>query len=494
MIADYKLRKGQYARMKLGLSRGEVVTQINAIKRLFPFEDAYASYDEINQSELRFQIAQPNFGTNEILGLRPTPHAERPPEQKFKARLNIMLEAFTAFSNKRQAKYEADLVCCWASMCNIKYAYSKDDSWESALTKALRAIRERGIRLFNFCISEYGGAEFDYDFCEYATPHSQTYATNQAYLLGAPVFTGRADTVSHFMNVVFSPQKELHVEHWRSIPINAVEGALVRGWTSLTDRDQAVRDLLLATSGRSSTVFMFSDTLGILKGLLGRISDQQLMTHILVTAAIPIAAGTSDIRYFYAWAICPSTMPVNSLFIGREELNGTLVLAALNDVDSKIQASIIAYLTITDNQSGTFLIPADLEGKVHITFQTPQRSDMGDCEMSNDRHLRAQLRLGKDAIAGSTLSYNKIKSFLSSASNYQVVDVDSKVDSENAAISILKETIAREKGRFERRPDYLTIDIGHPQLNARGEASKKNAPRLRAWDLDDLPPSAIRSF
>jgi hypothetical protein len=338
MIADYKLRKGQYARMKLGLSRGEVVTQINAIKRLFPFEDAYASYDEINQSELRFQIAQPNFGTNEVLGLRPTPHAERPPEQKFKARLNIMLEAFTAFSNKRQAKYEADLVCCWASMCNIKYAYSKDDSWENALTKAIRAIRERGIRLFNFCISEYGGAEFDYDFCVYATPHSQTNATNQAYLLGAPVFTGRADTVSHFMNVVLSPQKELQVEDWRSIPINAVEGALVRGWTSLIDRDQVLRGLLLATSGSSSAEFMFGDTLCILKSLLEQIPGQQLMTHILVTAAIPIAAGTSDIRYFYAWAICPSTMPVNSLFVGREELNGTLVLAALSDEDSTIQA------------------------------------------------------------------------------------------------------------------------------------------------------------
>ena len=114
--------------------------------------------------------------------------------------------------------------------------------------------------------------------------------------------------------------------------------------------------------------------------------------------------------------------------------------------------------------------------------------------MSNDRHLRAQLHLSKDPIAGSTLPYNKINRFLSSAYNHQIVDVDSEVDSEDATISILKEIIVRKQGRFERQPDYLTIDIGHPQLNARGEASKKNAPRLRAWDLDDLPPAALRSF
>jgi hypothetical protein len=286
----------------------------------------------------------------------------------------------------------------------------------------------------------------------------------------------------------------LHVEDWRSISINTVEGALIRGWTNLIDRGQVLGDLLLATSGSSSTDFMFRDTLGMLESLLEQIPGQQLMTHILVTAAIPIAAGTSDIRYFYAWAICPSTMPVNSLFVGREDLNGTLVLAALSDEDSTIQASIIAYLTITDNRSGTFLIPADSEGKVHITFQTPQRSDMGNREMSNDRHLRAQLCLGKEAIAGSTLPYNKINRFLSIASNHQIVDVDSEVDSEDATISILRETIARKQGRFERLPDYLTIDIGHPRLNVRGEASKENAPRLRACDLDDLPPSVIRYF
>src|SRR4051794_10723076 len=48
-------------------------------------------------------------------------------------RLSMMLNAMG--TNKREARFEADLIACWASMCNIKYDYKKEDSFGVALQK-----------------------------------------------------------------------------------------------------------------------------------------------------------------------------------------------------------------------------------------------------------------------------------------------------------------------------------------------------------------------
>lgn len=75
MIADYKLRKGQYALMDLGWPRGYAKPKLDRVKRLFPFENAFAAPDEISADEVRFQTAMPYQGTSALLGLRTIPPA-----------------------------------------------------------------------------------------------------------------------------------------------------------------------------------------------------------------------------------------------------------------------------------------------------------------------------------------------------------------------------------------------------------------------------------
>lgn len=77
MMADYKLRFREDVFIDSGLTRGDVTQRVNEVKRLFPMEDFYTAYDEVNSCELAFQIAFPNFGTNELLGLRAIPRAPR---------------------------------------------------------------------------------------------------------------------------------------------------------------------------------------------------------------------------------------------------------------------------------------------------------------------------------------------------------------------------------------------------------------------------------
>jgi hypothetical protein len=126
----------------------------------------------------------------------------------------------------------------------------------------------------------------------------------------------------------------------------------------------------------------------------------------------------------------------DAVFVAREELNGTLVLATSRFADNPPRCSpktgggglsrmllsiagkgpvrrndeinqqgsatysrkpspnaILAYLAITDQECGTFLIPVSSGGQVDLTFKTPQRSDIRNSDLMRDRRLHADLRL-----------------------------------------------------------------------------------------------------
>jgi hypothetical protein len=87
---------------------------------------------------------------------------------------------------KRKARFEANLVCCWASMCNIRYDYSQDDSFGQALQKVVGAIRQKGIRLYNFVVNT-DAAEVDLCFHEYALPDDR--AMQYTFVTCAPSAT-----------------------------------------------------------------------------------------------------------------------------------------------------------------------------------------------------------------------------------------------------------------------------------------------------------------
>jgi hypothetical protein len=73
-----------------------------------------------------------------------------------------------------------------------------------------------------------------------------------------------------------------------------------------------------------------------------------------------------------AWAICPANTPFKELFVAREALNGTLVLAT----ESGGRAHVVAYLTVTDQHSGSYLVDTDEDGQIFILNTTPGRSDL----------------------------------------------------------------------------------------------------------------------
>jgi hypothetical protein len=395
MIADYKLRHGDYALMKLGLSRGEIKPFLDSIKRLFPFEDAFAIDEEISKYKLRFQIGMPNQGTNAILGLRPVPRPPRTADAQFRARLNLMLDAFTG-STIRNATHDADLVCCWASMCKIKYKYSPTDTLPVALTKVIRALRQQGIAVYNFLVSSPREQDIDHCFSHYAAAHPQHNATNKAYFRGLPIFTGHADTLRHFFGgLMVEPEgmreSPLAVEPSR-VGIRRVLGAMIQVVVPLQNRLSAVKTLSLAMS-RGADNMMFVDSCNQILSVLASVPDSQLENRMLVIAVIPTEEN-SESRCFRAWAICTYSL-FWDLFIAREEINGTLVLARSQKDGNSIRTSIAAYLTITDQQSGTFLIPVSAAGQIELTLKTPQRSDMGNSNLMNDRKLCAKLKFAE---------------------------------------------------------------------------------------------------
>ena len=220
MLARYKLKEGQYAKIDLGFSSGYVIPLFNIVKRLFPFEGKILSPEELSNLDLHKQSLFPSlFGTNDVLGIRGAEQSDIPDLlesrlfeavfrtnenhcgtaverddilDRFRARLSMTLNVFG--SSKVEAWLEADLVCCWASMCDIEYDHDENDTFSTALQKVLTEIRERGVKIYNFLVNTDGASgEVDLQFLDYAVEQPQCNSTNGASFPGVPIFTGRAD-------------------------------------------------------------------------------------------------------------------------------------------------------------------------------------------------------------------------------------------------------------------------------------------------------------
>ncbi|KAK4031563.1 putative heterokaryon incompatibility protein [Parachaetomium inaequale] len=399
MITDYKLRQGQYARMDIGLTRGLAKPKLDQIKRLFPFENAFASPNEIPDAEIRFQTLMPNAGTSALLGLRSNPGQPRTAEEQFSARLRLMLDSFTGM-HRRKATFEADMVCCWASMCNIAYHYSKDDSLPVALAKVTRALRQRGVKLYNFTSNGQPEQDIDLAFFAYSAAHEQVNAINMAPFPDAPIFSGRADTVKHFVTSLAACHKRhANIPHAASgdVPVQAVAGAVVALATSLSDLPSLLKAFSSATSGGDGDGMMFTSLMPLLVAALARLSAQMIETSAFILAAVPVRRGDRR-EYLRLWAVCPSWVVVEEgdLYVAREGLNGTLVL-----VKESTRRSIVAYLTVTDTRCGTFLAPVSEHGRLEILLRAPIRSDILSSGDQADRRLSATLELVDPSVVAS---------------------------------------------------------------------------------------------
>ena len=475
IIADYKLRFGQFALMDVGFTRGEVTNRIDFVKMLFPFEDAFASFEEVDRKEQRFQCALPHFGTYHIIGLRPMPRTARKGDAAFRARLFLMLDAF-AQQELRKATYEADLVSCWASMCGIEYEYSHKDKLPVATAKVIRALRKRGVQIYNFHVNgDEHGLDVDLRFLDYAAAQQQISSTCMQRMPGAPVFTGCTDTFKHFYSLVKEPAPLMDWPlqgTFGGIPVKGIKGAFIKAAVQLTSKIYALGAIMAATSGTADNV-AFAHAIGPIQNILDMTPGAHLSKYAVVVVAIPTSPDPYDRRYFCAWAIVTVYMPMDSLFVAREDLNGTLVLAGVKEGRGN-DASIFAYLTLTDHQCGTFLIKSDRAGRIDMTFRTPLRPDASSAHWG-DRHLRAQLAFADNqSLSAASKKYvnmhipgiifdsriDEIDEIMSLKNNDHAI----LRDEDDKGLNHLEEMVNRGMEGYEK---HSTVDldiIGHPNL------------------------------
>ena len=416
LMSVYKIQQGQYATINLGFSRGEVPRRFESIKRLFPDELAFVPSSMVKEEDSSMDALIPNMRFGSLLGLRATRTGNRamfernppvheafslrppPPasaEERFRLRLSMVFDAIG--TSKREARYEADLICSWASMCNIKYDYSKNDTFANALRKVLKVLRkEHKLTIYNFNVNAVGACgDVDLRFLDYATSHRQCNATNKAYLHGAPVFTGRADTIIHFKNALTNGLASNPVGS-SIVYLRRTKGCHVASKTALTEKTKVLQEFYKTISGVADGM-LNTDVLKDVLSVLEKIPKGSRERFTFVLASIGLRVKDKPGAVMHAWAVCPLTpAALTNCFVARESLNGTLVLAQ-RDADSTIR--VLAYLTITDQQCGTFLLPVDREGRLEITFKMRLRSDLLNSAMMGDRVLAGTLGLEEEELA-----------------------------------------------------------------------------------------------
>ncbi|KAH7364829.1 heterokaryon incompatibility protein-domain-containing protein [Rhexocercosporidium sp. MPI-PUGE-AT-0058] len=375
-LARYKLGAHQYSSVDIGFSRGYVPEYLRVVKRLFPREDLFLSNEEIDQEELFTQTIFPHGDINQLLGIR-GPHQA----PGFRSRLSLMLDAFG--TNDRQARFEADLICYWASMCNIKYAYDKHDSRAVALQKVLAALRREGLRIFNFHVNTGARLEVDLHFADYAMAHQLCNSSNKAFLPEAPIYSGQTDTVFHLLHALKQTDELAPLEE-NNIALRAIVKSPSTVVVELSDEIIVAQQMGRLIQGQldDGVGFIYSNILVNILQILQGLPRSQLDKFVLVVVDIPITSmlpwkngSQSGTRRLAAWAICPRNLawPHSSLKVARESLNGTLVLAgSLGGMP--LQA--VAYLTIAHAQCGSYLLVADDAGIIEIDFVTSKRSDI----------------------------------------------------------------------------------------------------------------------
>ncbi|CZR66459.1 uncharacterized protein PAC_16360 [Phialocephala subalpina] len=345
--------------------RSELSKDLNLVRLHFPFQDFLVADEVGDPIELRTRTSLTpmhsiSSGTSvEIFEGDPkTPNLRR-----------LLGLALTAISiTKRKARYEADLVHCWASMCNIEYEYNKDDFFPFALQKVIAALRKAGIQIFNFHNNCLGG-ETDLKFMDYAAAMKQSNLASGAFMFGAPVFVGRVDTITHIRHCLEQVEEPVDFPRYGVVNLQILENAIIQTPVAFTDKTLVISMLkdLVAGTADGEEVLNVTDELQKLLENMSLVALEQLGRYSL----IPISIGCQDSGLtwdFPAWTIVPSHLDTSRPFIARESLNGTLVLAAPVD---EHQARIVAYLNMAHQRHGTYLIKTDENGIADIVFRKP---------------------------------------------------------------------------------------------------------------------------
>ena len=408
MMAIYKLTQHQYAVIDVGFSRGLVPRVFHKLKRLFPDETGFLPPDSVDEGKIAFQAVMPNMGFDHLLGLRstmagnPAPYAfnlDAPPpsskEQRFKERLSMALNALG--TRKRDARFEADLVASWAAMCNIEYDYRKEDSFIVALQKVLEVLRgKHGITIYNFLVNTKGngGTAVDSSFLSYATALQQCNATNGGFFYGSPVLTGRADTVVHMRNAILHQPREKPTLNGPGVKLRLAKGSSIKHVLPLTDTDAVLDAMGRALTGLADGM-IFENLEKYVSEMLEK-EKEAVADKVFVVACVQLEMQDGVKRGLYTWAICPDRGGSENYVVARTDVNGTLVLAAPGEERGDYE--VVAYLTFSDHQCGTFLVKVGEDGGWNQRMVTPMRGDLLVSASKVEREMIGKIELEEEAV------------------------------------------------------------------------------------------------
>jgi hypothetical protein len=426
LTSVYAFMNGAYATIKLGFPQASVPARFEMVRRLFPDEEAFDPPGMVGEMEAKLDLMLSSMSCGSALGLRaargrdlsrldnPEPIHElytlRPiisesKDKQFRRRLCMAVSTFGI--SKREAGCEADLVNCWASMCNIKFPYDDHDSYATALQKVLHSLRtEHHVKVYNFLVSTIGASgEVDTNFERYACPHQQCNAGMvERKFYGIPIFTGRADTAIHLRLAIMRPITLPRLKG-PGIELRKIKEASIWFVVPFRNHDGVLQCMKMAISGTVDQ-FVFKDVSDNVSDVLRSCPPAQLNRSSLAIVRIPLespdANEISRVVGLVLWAIIPSDLDVSLCFIAREDLNGTLVLAAPSSTG--IGLEVVAYLTLTDHQSGTLLINVDAhdmsckcredhdKGNIEIALKSPVTRGVINSSVVDDRMIRGTIR------------------------------------------------------------------------------------------------------
>ncbi|KAK4981057.1 hypothetical protein LTR28_007396 [Elasticomyces elasticus] len=425
LTSIYAYRNGAYAVIKVGFPQAYVPGRFETVRRLFPDEQAFDPPGMVDEREVAFDMIMSSLRFGRALGLRATwggdpyrpihhetydlrPDLPESKEERFRHRLCMALDALSA--SKREARHEADLVRSWASMCNIDCHYDAHESYVAALQKVLHALRtQHKTRIYNFLVNTIGaGGEVDSNFAEYSHPHVQcNTVSGEGKFIGLPIFNGRTDTAVHFRLAIARPSA-LPLLRGRGVELRKIEGALMPFLVPLT-KDGAVKRCFSRLASGNADGFVFTDVMHSVYKVLKETPAVVLRRWSLAFITIPLKSPDANARFDAAglatWAIIPSDVDNDQVFVAREGLNRTLVLA----IPDGGQSRVLAYLTLTDHQSGTLLIPVHTHqldckctadhsiGHIEMTLKSPIRRGTMNSAVMDDRMIRGTVRFEPDS-------------------------------------------------------------------------------------------------
>jgi hypothetical protein len=371
LLARYKLSlPEQELKINIGLSRYSVPTVMRIVGSLFPNFDLFKADKDIKDPSIIDPLISKIEADTAAAQANSEPGTD---PSDFKTLLCLMLNAFGL--NRREARFEADLVCCWASMCNIGYAYSRDDSFARALQKVVRAVRGRdgggGVRLYNFTVNVRGGAGLEIDLllldhAAFYTPRVTTL--DVAGPLEAALFSGMIVTERHLHNAVNCREPHLHVPG-PGVAVRAVANARITSLSLLSDiaafnaqlEAGVVGQWGPCAGGQERHVWGYGfalDDEGVDRG------NDFALAIVDVDVENSNISGKDSIKL---WAICPARFVPADLFVAVETINRTLILAAREG--HVVGGCAVAYLTNTDSSQTSRVVEVDASWRLRLTVE-----------------------------------------------------------------------------------------------------------------------------